>query len=212
MVCHKVPCMTMRLEKCLAKNVKLKTKSCVIGHCTWLISAMDEHENSRVLPTVKEILDKDRHENPFTDNYPGWIWGVWVSIWVIVYTLTNLASKNFVPVKSNSFGFIHRERLEVWISKASSYTCRETTRVTSVCQSLFVHIWESGQWYKDFSDFMQKHSLQKQPQRIRMNLDFLSARKSPEFWQWETRNVSTQLTQIPRPKLPLSWQRMPQVV
>ena len=29
------------------------------------------HTREQLCATVKEILDKDGHENPFTDNYPG---------------------------------------------------------------------------------------------------------------------------------------------
>ena len=137
MVCHVVPCRTMSLEKCLAQNVgrqlyllKLKSKSCVIGHCTWLISAMDEHENSYVLRLRRCWTRMDVRTLSQTTVQVRY--GC-VCVKISYRIGSHKFSKHFVPVRSISFGFIHRERLVVWISKTSPYTCHETTRVTSVC-------------------------------------------------------------------------------
>ena len=94
--------------------------------------------------TVQRMLDKD---GPFYR-----LLGVWV---------TNTHPCEFTI--SCTCGFIHREKLVVQISKMSPY---ETTRVTSgrafSCTSERL-----DKWYKDFSYFMERHGLQKQPQCCR---------------------------------------------
>ena len=97
------------------------------------------HTREQLCATVKEILDKDGRENPFTDNYPGKFnhppihdpttpHHKHTHIQTHTYTHTLIA---YFP--------LFRPRLVVWFPQASSCSFCEKTRVPSVLSGIFMH-------------------------------------------------------------------------